>query len=124
MTTALFLRANWPYFIIAALVFVVLFYRGDHIKMKAQRDAAQVEAASLREVNEQNAASLKRISDAAKDNARIAAAVASDVSKIKAKSEASIMEIREAARNDPTVLDWYNSPVPGVVRNSIEGNAN
>lgn len=123
MSAALFLRANWQYFAIAALLFVVLFYRGDHIKMKAQRDAAQVEAASLREVNEQNAASLKRISDAAKDNARIAAAVASDVSKIRAKSETTIAQMREAARNDPTVRDWYDSPVPGVVRNSLE-NAN
>lgn len=120
MAALLFIRSYWPFFVIAALLFVVLFYRGDHIKMKAERDAAQVEAASLREINEQNAESFKRMADAAKDNARISAAVAADVAKSRANYEAATQSIREAARNDPTVNDWYNSPVPGVVRNALE----
>lgn len=94
--------------------------RGDHIKFKAQRDAAVTEANSLRAVNEQNAATMTKLGQAAEANAKIAEGVASDVAAIRERGTTTRTIIQEASRNDPSVRAWADTPVPDSVRRAIE----
>lgn len=123
MTTWAFLRSFGPYVAIVALILVVLFMRGDHIKFKAERDAAVTEATSLRAVNEANAATMTKLGQAAEANARIAEGVASDVAAIRQRGSATRTIIQEATRNDPSVRAWSDTPVPDSVRRAVEAPA-
>lgn len=120
MGTLAFFRTFGPYIAIVALIMVVLFYRGDHIKVKAQRDAAVTEATSLRKTNEQNAATMTRLSAAAEANARIAEGVATDIAAIRERGTNARVIIQEATRNDPSVRAWADTPVPSRVRDALE----
>jgi hypothetical protein len=118
-----FAKVFGPWLVVLALVFVVLFMRGDMVKFKAERDAAKTEVTRLDGINRQNAATMSRIAQATEDNARIATEVQADLADIRARGNTTRVTIQEASRNDPTVRAWADTPVPGVVRDALSAPA-
>lgn len=113
------LRRYWPFLAIAGLVMALLYMRGDLASMKADKDAAQTKAATLESVNKSNVAIIEGFAAQRLAND----AIIQRLGEIKAgnvERETTVRTIIEReARNDPTVRDWLNQPVPSGVRGAI-----
>lgn len=113
------LRRYWPFLAIAGLVMALLYMRGDLASMKADKDAAETKAATLESVNKSNVAIIEGFAAQRLAND----AIIQRLGEIKAgnvERETTVRTIIEReARNDPTVRDWLNQPVPSGVRGAI-----
>lgn len=113
------LKRYWHFVAIAALVFVVLYMRGDIASLKSDKDKAEAKAATLESVNKTNARVIEGFA---------AQRLANDViirklGEVKAGNvtrETTVRTIIEKeARNDPVVRDWLNQPVPIGLQRAI-----
>lgn len=114
-----FAKRFWHWFVIAGLVFVVLFMRGDIASLKSDKDKAEARAATLQGVNDTNAKVIEGFAAQRLANdaiiQRLGAIKAGNVER-----ETTVRTIIEKeARNDPVVRDWLNQPVPSGVRDAI-----
>lgn len=119
MTTWAFIRKFWPFGLIVALAFVVLFQRNTITGRTAERDAA---TARVKDVSEANAG-LRRTLDvmaaARVDNDAIAEAVAKRIGNTQTRLVETRTIIEKAKRDDPAVRNWGAVPVPSSVREAL-----
>lgn len=113
------LKRYWHFVVIAALVFVVLYMRGDIASLKSDKDKAEARAATLQGVNATNAKVIEGFAAQRLAND----AIIQRLGQVKAgnvERETTVRTIIEReARNDPVVRDWLNQPVPSGVRDAI-----
>jgi hypothetical protein len=113
------LKRYWHFVAIAALVFVVLYMRGDIASLEGRATAAESKAATLQAVNDTNVKVIEGFAAQRLAND----AIIRKLGEVKAgnvERETTVRTIIEReARNDPTVRDWLNQPVPSGVRGAI-----
>jgi hypothetical protein len=117
--TFAFVRKFWPFGLIVALGFVVLFQRNTITSRTAARDAAQ---ARVKDVSEANAGLQRTLDVMAKariDNDAIAEAVAKRIGNAQTRLVETRTIIEKARRDDPVVRDWGAVPVPSRVREAL-----
>ncbi len=112
-----------PIVIIALLIAAVLWLRGDLTRVRAEREAAKVQVATVTKANEPLARSLDTIREQRVDNDAIAATLAAAIGDNRMVETRTNTIIREAAANDPVVYDWLGQPVPGSVREALRASA-
>lgn len=119
MTTLAFIRKFWPFGLIIALAFVVLFQRNSLTDKSAKIEAAAKTEAQLREANKSGDDIIKALASARIDNDKIAEAVAARIEGIKTREVRTNTIIKEAKANDPIVRAWADSPIPSRVRDAL-----
>lgn len=113
------LKRYWHFLAIAALVFVVLYMRGDIASLKSERDKAEAKAETLQAVNDTNAKVIEGFAAQRLANDAIIQRLA-EVKAGNVERETTVRTIIEReARHDPVVRDWLNQPVPSGVRGAI-----
>ncbi|QJD54442.1 hypothetical protein P9A28_gp56 [Sphingomonas phage Eidolon] len=114
-----FVKRFWHWFAIAGLLFVVLYLRGDNASLEGRAKSAEVKAATLQKVNDANAEVIKGFTEQRLANDAIIQSLAG-AKTANATREVEVRTVVErAARNDPTVRDWLNQPIPSGVRGAI-----
>jgi hypothetical protein len=114
-----FFKKFWHWFALAGLLLVVLYMRGDIASLKGRANAAEVKAATLQKVNDANAEVIKGFSEQRLANDAIIQSLAG-AKTANATRETTVRTIVEReARNDETVRDWLNQPIPIGVRRAI-----
>lgn len=121
--TIAFLARAWPYLAIVGLVFVVLFMRNDLTKTTAQRDAANVRVTDLTNANQTLAQGLALVDRMQKDNDAIAAQVGAALDNNRVREVRTREIIERAAKNDPNVRSWIDTPVPSGVREALRADS-
>lgn len=119
MTTLALIRKFWPFGVIVALVFVVLFQRNSLTDKSAKIEAAAKTEAQLREANKAGDDIIKAMASARIDNDKIAEAVAARLGEVKTREVRTNTIIKEAKANDPIVRAWADSPIPSRVRDAL-----
>lgn len=119
MTTLAFIRKFWPFGLIVALAFVVLFQRNSLTDKSAKIEAAAKTEAQLREANKSGDDIIKALASARIDNDKIAEAVAASIEGVKTREVRTNTIIKEAKANDPIVRAWADSPIPSRVRDAL-----
>lgn len=119
-----FAKKFWHWFALAGLLFVVLYMRGDIASLKSRAEQAETKAATLQKVNDANAEVIKGFSEQRLANDAIIQSLAG-AKTANATRETTVRTVVErAARNDPTVRDWLNQPIPSGVRGAINAPGN
>lgn len=113
-----------PFVIIALLAGAVLWLRGDITRIRAEREAAKVQVATVTKANETLARSLETVQQQRIDNDAIAAAVALRIGENRTVETRTNTIIQEKAANDPVTRDWLSVPVPDGVREALRSGAN
>ena len=119
MTTWAFVRKFWPFGLIVALAFVVLFQRNTITGRTAERDAAQARVKDVSEANAGLQATIRTMASARVDNDAIAEAVAKRVGNTQTRLVETRTIIEKAKRDDPAVRNWGAVPVPSSVREAL-----
>lgn len=117
--TFAFVRKFWPFGIIVALAFVVLFQRNTITGKAAKLEAAESRIKDLGETNRFNAEVIGTLSKRQFDNDAIAAAVAAKLNSNRARTIETRTVIERAMRNDPVVRAWGDTAVPVGVREAL-----
>jgi hypothetical protein len=107
-----------PYVVIAALIALVLWYRGDMAKANGDKHALAVELQSAIDANKEAQKTVDAVRAQRVDNDAIAEAVANKLETNRALFDRRTVLLREA-RNDPQVRSWADTPVPGSVRAAL-----
>ena len=114
-----FIKAFWPFAIVIALAFIVLFQRNEI--QKRDTKIAGIEA-SLQAARDANAHNVKVIDEyragrAANDNI-----ILDLLEKQRTSGQLEIQtteRIKEVIRDDPASKDWADMPVPDGLRNTV-----
>ena len=119
-----FAKRFWHWFALAGLLLVVLYLRGDNASLEGRAKAAETKAATLQAVNDTNAEVIKGFSEQRLANDAIIQSL-TGAKASNATRETTVRTIVEReARNDPTVRDWLNQPIPSGVRGAINAPGN
>ncbi len=109
-----------PYVVIAALLAVALWFRGDLAKANADKKALGVELVKVAEANKEAAATIEGFRNQRVDNDAIAEAVFGKITANRAMFERTTVQLREA-RNDPNVKPWADTAIPSRVQDALNG---
>lgn len=112
-------KKYWHWLAIAGLVMALLYMRGDLAHMQADKDKAEAKAATLQAVNDQNAKVIEGFTEQRIANDAIIQQLTTARSGNAARETTVRTIIEREARNDPTVRDWLNQPVPSGVRGAV-----
>lgn len=103
-----------------AVFAVALWFRGEAIKAKTDRDNWRKSAETYLAVNKTNLATIHRMEAARLANDQLATQLAADLAEIKARGVETRTVVREVYRNEPESRDWGNMPVPDSLRNAAD----
>lgn len=109
----------WWVTAIGGLLITVLWQRNDLTAKNAAIHAAAVRITDLDNANKSQKAALDKIGAAKVDNDAIAAAVAAKLQGNTVRETNTRTIIEKAAANDPAIKSWYDTPVPGGVRDAL-----
>ena len=114
-----FAKRFWPFAVIIALAFVVLYQRNAVTRAEADSKAAQTELANLRKVNESNSKLIEGFHLTREQNDAIILDLLEQQRLNGQHSDRATTIIREAIKNDPETRDWANTPLPDGVRRAL-----
>lgn len=114
-----FAKRFWPFAVILALAFVVLYQRNAVTRAEADNSAAQTELTNLRAVNDHNTKLLDEFHHARAQNDAIILDLLEAQRVNNEHSDRATTIIREAIKNDPQTRDWANTPLPDGVRRAL-----
>lgn len=114
-----FLKRFWPFAIIIALVFVVLFQRTAVIKAEADTATVKTELAGAKEANEHNTQLIDRFHMTREQNDAVILDLLEQQRLAGQRSDKATTIIKEAIRNDPATRDWADTPLPDSVRRAL-----
>lgn len=115
----LLLRRYWYLIVIAALVFVLLYMRGDMTSLESAKEKAETKAATLQAVNDTNAKVIEGFTAQRIANDAIIKQLSEAKSANVVRETNTRTIIEEAKRNDPAASSWVNTPVPDSLRRAI-----
>lgn len=106
--------------ILAALVAVLMWYRGEAIKAGAERDQWKETSQTWERANADNVKAIESLKQARVQNDAIAADLRRQLQENAGREVETRTIIREVVRNDPVARSWADSPVPDSLRNAAQ----
>jgi hypothetical protein len=106
--------------ILAALVGVILWQRGDLEKAKAERDQWKETSQTWERANADNVRAIAGLRKARDDNDALAKDLQAKLNANASREVETRTVIREIIRNDPVARSWADSPVPDSLRNAAQ----
>jgi LysB family phage lysis regulatory protein len=124
MTQARLILAGLSLAVLAALVAVLLWYRGEAIRADADRDKWKETAQTWERANASNVRAIAGLKKAREDNDKIAADLRRQVQANASREVETRTIIREIIRNDPEARTWADLPVPDSLRHAAQAGDN
>jgi LysB family phage lysis regulatory protein len=101
----------------------LLWYRGEAIDARAERDAARAELATAVAVNEENVKTIERMVEQQRRNDLIILGLADELAKINAGLQEQNDAIDDLAEADESVRAYLATAIPDALRLQLNGGA-